>query len=329
MRPEFAPTAQEEAEKINAQTGIGLVTEPEFWAKQGIYTGEELALSILHQEYSDTYKALHGIRPRFKSFDTVDQVQDALDDLDREYEAMEAQAKLDAAVEADFQAEREELASLQVPGLDLDFEKKPMRSGMGRRMEGRKVKVTRRQLRRMIREEMAHPRHGLGKNVADADFPIVVGYGDRSEIAYDQDELDNILDMITGGPGSSTNIPYSLDSLEDMEPKDRPVGADIEGFAEGKVKITRSQLKRMIMESVGAEKMHRCFDGSLVPFGSNECLEDLYQRKDDAQAVRDECSIRTDKRDYYNGVLKVLRRDIRDAEKENARLNPAPKIEKL
>ena len=233
MRPEFAPTAQEEAEKINAQTGIGLVTEPEFWAKQGIYTGEELALSILHQENSDTYKALHGIRPRFKSFDTVDQVQDALDDLDREYEAMEAQAKLDAAVEADFQAEREELASLQVPGLDLDFEKKPMRSGMGRRAEGRKVK------------------------------------------------------------------------------------------------ITRSQLKRMIMESVGAEKMHRCFDGSLVPFGSNECLEDLYQRKDDAQAVRDECSIRTDKRDYYNGVLKVLRRDIRDAEKENVRLNPAPKIEKL
>ena len=232
MRPEFAPTAQEEAEKINAQTGIGLVTEPEFWAKQGIYTGEELALSILQQEYSDTYKALRGFRPR-EDFKSVEEVQAALDDLDQEYEAMVAQAKIDAAQEEEFQREREELASLQIPGLDLDFEKKPMRSGMGRRMEGRKVK------------------------------------------------------------------------------------------------ITRSQLKRMIMESVGAEKMHRCFDGSLVPFGSNECLEDLYQRKDDAQAVRDECSIRTDKRDYYNGVLKVLRRDIRDAEKENARLNPAPKIEKL
>ena len=78
------------------------------------------------------------------------------------------------------------------------------------------MKITRRKLRKLISEKIAHPRHDLGKNIADADFPIVVGYGDRSEIAYNQDELDDILDMITGGPGSSTNIPYSLDSLEDI-----------------------------------------------------------------------------------------------------------------
>lgn len=112
------------------------------------------------------------------------------------------------------------------------------------------MKITRRQLRRMISEKIAHPRHDLGKNIADADFPIVVGYGDRSEIAYNQDELDDILDMITGGPGSSTNIPYSLDSLEDMEPKDRPMGADIERFAEGKVKIKRSRVRELIKEAV-------------------------------------------------------------------------------
>ena len=118
-----------------------------------------------------------------------------------------------------------------------------------------KLRITRRQLRKMVSEKIAHPRHGLGKNIADADFPIVVRYSDRSEIAYDQDELDNILDMITGGPGSSTNIPYSLDSLEDMEPKDRPVGADIERFTEGKMKITRRQLRRIIKESLLREAM--------------------------------------------------------------------------
>ena len=38
---QFAPTAQEEAEKINAQTGAGYVTNQEFWEKQGIFTGED------------------------------------------------------------------------------------------------------------------------------------------------------------------------------------------------------------------------------------------------------------------------------------------------
>lgn len=99
------------------------------------------------------------------------------------------------------------------------------------------------------------------------------------------------------------------------------------------MRVTKKRLRMIIeqalVETVEGERMHRCFDGSLVPFGSNECLEDLHQRKDDAQATRDSCSIRTDKRDYYNGVLKVLRRDIRDAEKENARLNPPEEIEQL
>ena len=58
--------------------------------------------------------------------------------------------------------------------------------------------------------------------------------------------------MITGGPGSSTNIPYSLDSLEDMEPEDRPVGSDIEQYAEGKIRITRRQLRQIIKEVYGS-----------------------------------------------------------------------------
>ena len=95
----------------------------------------------------------------------------------------------------------------------------------------------------------------MGKNIADADFPIVVGYNlngsDQSEIAYNQDELDDILDDITGGPGGKADMPYSLDSLKDMEPDQIPAGADIEQLAAGKiVRITKGQLKRLVSEAV-------------------------------------------------------------------------------
>lgn len=80
--------------------------------------------------------------------------------------------------------------------------------------------------------------------------------------------------------------------------------------------------KNVIVETADGDRMHRCFDGTMVPFGSNECLEDLHQRKDDAQETRNSCNIRTDKRDYYNGVLKVLRRELRDAEKINGAMHP-------
>ena len=85
------------------------------------------------------------------------------------------------------------------------------------------MKVTKRQLRSIIKEEIAHPRDNLGSNAADVEFPIAVGYEGKSEIAYDQDELDDILDDI-----APRGIKYSLDSLEDMEPSDRPAGAAIE-----------------------------------------------------------------------------------------------------
>ena len=79
--------------------------------------------------------------------------------------------------------------------------------------------MTRARLRKIIEEEIAHPRENLGKNIADADFPIVIGYENRSEIAYSQDELDGILDSIVPTVGGGPGIPYSLDSLKDLEPK--------------------------------------------------------------------------------------------------------------
>ena len=106
------------------------------------------------------------------------------------------------------------------------------------------MKITKRQLRRILKEEMAHARSGLGKSVTDAEFPIVVSYADRSEIAYSQDELDDILNDI--GP---RGIEYSLDSLEDMEPNARPAGGAIDQFGES-MRITKGQLRKIIREAV-------------------------------------------------------------------------------
>ncbi len=104
--------------------------------------------------------------------------------------------------------------------------------------------MTRKRLRKIIEEEIAHPRSDLGKNIADVDFPILIGYEDKSEIAYNQEELDNILDDI-----APRGVKYSLDSLEDVEVKDLPVGARIE-MAEARVTF-RHRLLKIIKEEAG------------------------------------------------------------------------------
>ena len=111
------------------------------------------------------------------------------------------------------------------------------------------MKMTRKRLRKIIEEEIAHPRSDLGKNIADVDFPILVGYSGRSEIAYSQEELDNILDSIAPVRGGDPGIPYSLDSLSDVEVKDLPVGARIE-MAEARATF-RHRLLKIIKEEAG------------------------------------------------------------------------------
>jgi len=117
-------------------------------------------------------------------------------------------------------------------------------------------------------ENIAHARHGLGRNLADAEFPIVVGYEGTSEIAYNQEELDDILDYvapITGG----RSIPYSLESLEDLEAADIPVGVNIEMIGEG-VMIAQAMLYGGLDVEV---------DGEYVSIG--EMVEDLLAAGDD------------------------------------------------
>ena len=132
---EFAATAEEEAKKINAQTGAGYVTDPNFWAKQGIFTGEELALSILNQTYSDLYKSVYNIRPRHPSFVSVKSAQDAIEDLDADVKMMLDRDRLEDEQHAQYERERRELEEL-MPG-EFDYDDLPLQTGMGRRTENK------------------------------------------------------------------------------------------------------------------------------------------------------------------------------------------------
>jgi hypothetical protein len=61
---------------------------------------------------------------------------------------------------------------------------------------------------------------------------------------------------------------------------------------------------------------HLTMTGDFVDCNSPECAEDLRNRIHDAVHARDLSSTRSDERTYYNGVLRVLRRRLREVEKE-------------
>lgn len=168
------------------------------------------------------------------------------------------------------------------------------------------MKLTTGQLRALVREELAHPRSGLGTNIADVEFPIVVGYDGKSEIAYDQDGLDDILDDIT-----RDGTAYSLDSLEDMEPRDVPVGAAIEQFGES-MKITKRQLRRIVKE----ERYRILNEGSLQSSEENADkalveLMDAYldQHLDLSGSNRDDALDRafSDLRNFVEGLIETTK----------------------
>ena len=60
---------------------------------------------------------------------------------------------------------------------------------------------------------------------------------------------------------------------------------------------------------------HRCTNGQIVGFGSEECLNDIIRRIDDAKESRDACSRGSEARSHYNGLLKHLRMQLRAAQK--------------
>lgn len=86
----------------------------------------------------------------------------------------------------------------------------------------------------------------------------------------------------------------------------------------------RNLVRRVLSEGhdVDPDQTYRCFGGTVVPFGSPECIQDIRMRMDDAVETRDSCDSRTDKRVTYNGLLQMLRRELRAAERAGAILYP-------
>lgn len=76
-------------------------------------------------------------------------------------------------------------------------------------------------------------------------------------------------------------------------------------------------MNKALLEN-NAIELHRTMSGAMVPFGCDECVMDLADRIDDAKYERDSCPGRTDSREHYNGILKVLRRKLRRASKVNS-----------
>jgi len=60
---------------------------------------------------------------------------------------------------------------------------------------------------------------------------------------------------------------------------------------------------------------HRTLSGKLVKLGSKDCAKDIQKRMDDIRHHRDSSNLGTDERVYYSGVLRVLRRKLRENDK--------------
>jgi len=76
-----------------------------------------------------------------------------------------------------------------------------------------------------------------------------------------------------------------------------------------------SNLDLLLLCEEKKEDHHMRMDGTVVGCLSGECAEDLRHRIGDAVHTRDSSGTRSDERSYYNGILRVLRRRLREVEK--------------
>ena len=71
---------------------------------------------------------------------------------------------------------------------------------------------------------------------------------------------------------------------------------------------------QMMIEST-KKGMHRTLEGQMVKIGSSECRDDIMRRMDDVGYHRNDQGYGSDARAYFSGVLKVLRRKLRENDK--------------
>lgn len=189
----FAPTAEEEAQRVNDQAGpnrygMNLVTDQNFWEKQGISTGEELALSLMSQTYSDMHKSIYRKRPKGPAFSSVEEAGAAIENLDSVYEEMRAQEELDVQAQREYESKEAELAAL-MPG-PYDYENYAKQSGTGRRMEN-KIRLSKKQLLEIVAETMSMPTlDQVVDEFQDADSGETYGHGGSAR--HSKQQLFNI-----------------------------------------------------------------------------------------------------------------------------------------
>jgi len=70
-----------------------------------------------------------------------------------------------------------------------------------------------------------------------------------------------------------------------------------------------------VMIESSKKGMHRTLEGDFVKIGSPECRADIVRRMDDMGYHRDDQSYGSDARSYFSGVLRVLRRKLRENDK--------------
>jgi hypothetical protein len=102
--------------------------------------------------YSDMHKELYGRRPRIPMFKTIEEAEAAVDQIWTEYTAKNRAEEKMVQQDLGFQEIERRMQELMPGEYDIEL---PVKSGMGRRMET-KMKITKRQLRRIIKEERLH-----------------------------------------------------------------------------------------------------------------------------------------------------------------------------
>lgn len=68
-----ALSATERAKQINEKHpgGFSLVVDADHWAGVGVYTGEDLDRYLAVCDYENSYKEIHGIKPRWENLDDL------------------------------------------------------------------------------------------------------------------------------------------------------------------------------------------------------------------------------------------------------------------
>jgi len=193
------------------------------------------------------------------------------------------------------------------------------------------MKITKRQLRRIIREAL-DPRLAYQDPEAYWKKPRR-GSVERSKIIHDKltkgDDLSGPGKMAwVHGTGKDDDLdeaegytkkhdedkhltPLQGKKLPDAVQKGIIDKAEGEESKEEKNESMRIYLKKTIRETIQStsisENTHRCMDGTMVDDSSPACYDDILNRIDDAQFNRDHHSCGTENRVYYNGLLKGLR----------------------